>query len=259
MALIEIKCSVETLEEYFNRATFKVITNEFKSNLKLLKEIMEKYLHPLYKNFIVFSGNKYDMDSYLDKYTNIIFDFYSEDLFLGVKNKTIIIKHEKPSKINLSNKSSLFSEETLALIKRKIIYGQGIKGIESIEKNIIATFKFLFPIEAFKHKWIVDLDYAYLSDRFDFAGLIDATIKPKFSTIEKKQMLILYADKGKEILDLLNPTAVYRSNNKKIMKEIPYLIKRGDPIDKVYKCEKGIIIEKQTEVTWVLLYNQDLS
>lgn len=246
MAVIDIECNVKNLVQYFNRDTFVEVTNDIKSEIKTSKEIMSKYFKPKFKNELMYRGNRYSPSHYLNKADIIIFDNYNHDLFLGIKSKTLMLEHCSPKKIKQHK-----IDETLIL--EKIEKAQQICGIEKIERNVINTLRFYFPIDAYKREWIVDLDFAYNSSDFDLALNKEGDDILIFATLIKDQMVILYADDSKESIKKLQPKATYRDGNPQVMKLIPGMIKKGDSIAEIFVCDKGIAVKKKTGVIWFVL------
>ncbi len=242
MAVLDIECNVKNLAIYFNRDTFVEVTNDIKYDIKpgmnISREIMNKYFKKSFKNELIFRGNLYSPKYYLSLCNIVIFDNYTSNLFLGVKSKTLVLDHQKPKKIKIND---------------LIIKAQKIKGIVQIERDVINTLKFFFPIDAYKREWIVDLDYGFYSDNFDLAKTEKDGDTLKFATLIKDQMVILYADDSRELINKLQPTATYRSGNPKVMKLIPSMIKKGDNIAEIFVCDRGIAIKKETGVVWFVL------
>lgn len=245
MALIEIKCDSESLADYFNRQTFQDATEPIRETSTISRLVLEKYLHPKYKNDLIFNGNRYLMGNYSKKFDIAFFDDYSNDIFLGIEEKTVHLVHYKPKRFQ---NPKIVNEEKLKLVTEKIKKSQRLKGISSEDQIIIDTLRFHYPVEAFHHKWLADLDYAYNAEAFNvketFGGSFLFSYQNEFG-------LCPVIDKN--LIKRFEGRAQYSTSNKPMMNKIPNLVKRGDPIHRIIQCKGLIAVEKTTDVTWFIV------
>ena len=255
MSLLPFQCTVDNLREFFIRETFIDVTAELKDAIIVSEPIMLKYLKRKFHRDFLFHGFKYhpgfDLNNniwILDTQTNFLyFDAdKSTKNTIGLKNFAVLDQ--------TNSKDEWLSEETRAYITRNMNRGQRLKGIRKIETETIVALKNFYEIDDFNRKWITDIDFVYSSNMFIMPATMDGTIIPKFIHLSGDRVMILYATKYDDVIHLYSPENVYSRNNKKIMKQIPAIIKKGGLITRIIDCIEGLIIEKETGVTWFVLH-----
>ena len=255
MSLLPFSCELDNLREFFIRETFIDVTVDVIVDIKRSETVIHKYLkHKLRRDFL-FNGYKYHPTFglrnnfwILDEYTNFLY-FNPEG---SVKN-TVGLKRS-PILDQSNPKDEWLSEETRSYIMRNINRGQRLMGIRKNETETIVALKNFYKINDFNRKWITDLDFVYSSNEFIMPATIDGTVIPKFIYLSSDQVIILYATKLNDVKHLYNQVGVYSKANKKYMKQIPAIVKKGDLIIRIVDCIEGLLVEKVTGICWFILH-----
>ena len=246
MFIIDIRFSLNNIEEKFKRSNFQ-IAQEIGKNLKLFGELMLKYMHPKFNNYFIFKKHLYVGNKHLQYGLFIIYDDKTSRLFYKNNTQTEFINpvHQLFERTPQQD-VSLFDIEQ---IFKKIETSRKLKGIEFNERKSIDMLKNYFHIDDFKHKWLCDLEFVWHKTKYNFTKhqrlYVFELSKDKISLMTTNIREVIESWKFKSI-------SIYGSNNTNILNKLPLIIRRGDSISKIVLCKEVILIEKETNVTWLV-------
>lgn len=254
MAKLSIQCTLKNLKGYFLKGTFTEVTDEVRATYKESLIIGKKYLHPKHRKSMIFKDLRFEVKDYIRDSVIVFYDDLTKDLFVEVKGypfSTIQIQHNSSMRPR-SDKEKALSDKQFKRTLTAIENGYKYKGISSADRSIVETLKHFHPLDAFQHKWICDLDYAYYSNLFYLK-----LYKSGEMFILKGTDYGLRSSINTDFYKQNKASGQYFPNNKKIMDMLPNIVKRGDEIKRIVKCKNILVVEKITGVAWYVMMKND--